>query len=405
MKHHPLLLALAAALLLSAATAGATTWHVEKDGTGDFTIIQEAVDAAASGDTIQIGPGRYDDWFWVVFGNSVGYVESHDKDLTFLGAGAEATVIGHDVIPFIDSVNILGLYSHGDGIFLRVKDIGFENIRRAASVSFSDGRIEVEHCRFEHCSWGVYAVAQDGGWIRNCVFTDVGYWPTASNGKAVTLSDPTSDVKIENCQFTDCFGGIGCYWDYTTDVEVINCDISGGRTGVAFVDRASGTVRDCHLEGQEWYGVVGSDANTVVLEDNEIIVNHPDAEATGVRMYRSGGGNWTLRRNLIKASNGNTCFRLYTPYEGFFARDNHFIRDDTESLFCWALTATPVCYNIDVSGNYWGTTDSAEIAAGILDRNDDDEMNYYFIYEPFLEGEVPVQKESFGGMKALFRGR
>ncbi len=39
--------------------ARARTWHVEKDGSGDFTVIQAAVDAAAPGDTIRIGAGQF----------------------------------------------------------------------------------------------------------------------------------------------------------------------------------------------------------------------------------------------------------------------------------------------------------------------------------------------------------
>jgi hypothetical protein len=40
------------------------TWSVEKDGSGDFSVIQDAVEAAAPGDTIQIGEGRFED-FWL----------------------------------------------------------------------------------------------------------------------------------------------------------------------------------------------------------------------------------------------------------------------------------------------------------------------------------------------------
>ena len=39
------------------------TWVVELDGSGDFTVIQDAVDAAADGDTIFIGPGHHTAWF------------------------------------------------------------------------------------------------------------------------------------------------------------------------------------------------------------------------------------------------------------------------------------------------------------------------------------------------------
>ena len=39
-------------VLAVASSAHGRTWHVEKDGSGDFTVIQDAVDAAADGDVI-----------------------------------------------------------------------------------------------------------------------------------------------------------------------------------------------------------------------------------------------------------------------------------------------------------------------------------------------------------------
>jgi hypothetical protein len=48
-----------AVLALLATTVAASTWSVQRDGTGDFTTVQPALDAAADGDTILIGPGEY----------------------------------------------------------------------------------------------------------------------------------------------------------------------------------------------------------------------------------------------------------------------------------------------------------------------------------------------------------
>lgn len=36
----------------------ATTWVVAKDGSGDYSVIQDALDVCAAGDTVQIKPGR-----------------------------------------------------------------------------------------------------------------------------------------------------------------------------------------------------------------------------------------------------------------------------------------------------------------------------------------------------------
>ena len=42
--------------------AQSETWRVEQDGSGDFVTIHDATIACSAGDTIMIGPGRYDDF-------------------------------------------------------------------------------------------------------------------------------------------------------------------------------------------------------------------------------------------------------------------------------------------------------------------------------------------------------
>ena len=69
------LLALLAAALVIPPAAGAATWRVERDGSGDYTTIQPAVDAAASGDTILIGPGQYTEYQHV---HPLGWVNPAD---------------------------------------------------------------------------------------------------------------------------------------------------------------------------------------------------------------------------------------------------------------------------------------------------------------------------------------
>ena len=52
------ILAVLACILLVQEIRAATIW-VAKDGTGDFEIVADAVEAAASGDTIRIRAGVY----------------------------------------------------------------------------------------------------------------------------------------------------------------------------------------------------------------------------------------------------------------------------------------------------------------------------------------------------------
>ena len=96
--------------VLLAATTTAATWQVAKDGSGDFTVIQDAVDVASPGDVIMVGPGRYEEF--QVWNDGVHdwhiYVLIETDDLTIIGSGPDETIIG----PVDNSVN--GEYTKTD---------------------------------------------------------------------------------------------------------------------------------------------------------------------------------------------------------------------------------------------------------------------------------------------------
>ena len=110
-------------------SAQATTIYVEKDGGGDFSVIQDAVDAAADGDVIMIGPGRFDDYTvdpqW---GNFRLWLYG-DKSLTFIGSGVDGTIIGPT--SYGGNVHDWGIFSYPGQSTIRLEGIRFENLNRS----------------------------------------------------------------------------------------------------------------------------------------------------------------------------------------------------------------------------------------------------------------------------------
>jgi len=99
MKTTATITALLAVLLATQSIAA--TYRVELDGSADFTNLQPAVDAAATGDTIQIGPGRWDQY---VMYEAPGWTDQvvvavDYKNLTLIGSGQDVTYLGPEVAP------------------------------------------------------------------------------------------------------------------------------------------------------------------------------------------------------------------------------------------------------------------------------------------------------------------
>ena len=70
----------------------------------------------------------------------------------------------------------------------------------------------------------------------------------------------------------------------------------------------------------------------------------------------------------------------------------------------------PADHHLDMTGNWWGTTDRDSISAWIHDGNDviwppGGLVECTVDFEPIAEAPIPTEKKSLGGLKALFLGR
>jgi len=58
---------------------------------------------------------------------------------------------------------------------------------------------------------------------------------------------------------------------------------------------------------------------------------------------------------------------------------------------------------LDLSNNYWGTTDTGLIDDWIWDGNDDPEVHAFVDYEPFAGQPIPTEQRTWGEVKNLYR--
>lgn len=158
-----------ATILIVCTSAHGATWYVAKDGSGDFSVIQDAVDAASDGDIIEVGPGRYEEY--QPYNNfSDIFVWVQDKSLTINGAGAEETIIGPEDPESLERGSS-GIAAHGSQFF-SLHSLTIENMRSGGSMDASVQVLEVSSCIFRNgeVPWGLTVDCAQGGFIRDCRF-------------------------------------------------------------------------------------------------------------------------------------------------------------------------------------------------------------------------------------------
>jgi len=170
------LLCLVSLIVVAAVQGGlAATITVEKDGSGDYTQVQPALDAAASGDTVLIGPGEFTElipsyipgYAWDV--EVCAYVRV--PNLTIIGAGAGQTILGPTSYQGSTQTYSPKCMVWLDGNERFVEGITFRNCFEGMHIV--EGPLYVDGCEFlNNGRYGIiWGTNGQGGYVRNSHFS------------------------------------------------------------------------------------------------------------------------------------------------------------------------------------------------------------------------------------------
>lgn len=367
----------------------AATLRVERDGSGDYATIQPALDAAASGDTILIGPGEYTEysmvripgyaWDVAVF----GYSEL--PNLTIIGAGAGQTIIG-PTAPMRDSstYSAKGLVWVG-GTELYLHGVAVKNCYEGLHVP--RGTLNVAGCVFEDNSQGVVWSPQGmGGLFENDEFTS-----TLSFPEALAVLGPATGVTLRNV--TSHSGG-RFYFSSVMGAVLDSCDLAGGVSSVDCLFGSDVTISNCQIHDAENQQVAIREATCHI--ENSVLEGGVGANAVNAL-------DWsvlTVTGSVL--SGGGFAAIISQGASQITVHNSHVLKGAQWAV--WSNGAIPgghVTY--DLSSNYWGTTSASNIAAWIWDSVDSSANWGTVNYQPFSSQEVPTESRSWGDLKALFR--
>ena len=377
---------LALALVLCTATVvGATTWHVAQDGSGDFEIIQDAVDAAEPGDVIHIHAGRYLNIteHWDLYGDGAIFLDVHvviTKDnLTLQGDGPDLTIIGPESVPPGADQNYVGIsVCFNEATILTIRDFAVEGVRYG--VNGASPYLNVMDCRFEEGEHGVWLQDADGQTtISDCYFRDLG-------GGVSGIHD-SDNIEIYQSVFENC--GEAAVFLGNEGVVIDGCEFLGGFSGINLQQGSSGAVSNCTFREvystaiyTTFHGAV--DARRCTFDG-------------GIRgIYIEGFGGSYIEECTFTGQSFAAAY--YSSNDPNILTDCNIYNGGQWSVYC---LASGDCY-LDMRGNYWGTDDETQIQAWIYDANDDPAHNCTVDYIPF-SSVVSIEQKSWSEVKGLFR--
>lgn len=373
--------ALVCALGVCPAPTEAAIIRVALDGSGDYDVLQDAVAAAQSGDTISIAPGVYTQT------RMVPDPSGQSSEVMARVAQAELTIIGDDVASVVigPATPAANLETGPDGIQanfgvdLTVRGLTIRHVN--TGVSSIGTQLSVQDCRFITCERGV-----DTGVTIQVQISDVEI--TGVEAQGILISDVQGETPaiIERCSITDTSIGI----DMQTEGNLVaDCAVLRGTVGIQTSFAGTSQIVNCTLTGQGNVGIGVLGGSSVWANGNLISgaaqCFYVSGFLGGVENQLMGGSFATLR--VL----GRSVLDLH---------DNHILNSGGWSVR--AESGANSIWTIDLTNNFWGTDDPAQIAEWIYDRNDSTNTWLLVDYQPFYGQPVSTTETSFGKVKAAF---
>ncbi len=370
-------------LLAMSAPSGAAVWTVEKDGSGDFTVIQDAVDAAADGDTLMIGPGRFDDYRRYTLGAWVDrlfHVLLNGRSLTMIGSGEGETVIGPESeFPITEhAIGVTLVY----GSELRMSELTIEHCYGGLNC-WDTSYLEIDRCTFQHQTWGVGCgvFSSRGARITDCTFlnVDTGIFPGSGS----------VDVVVDRCMFRGMIYGMNT--TSTQGLIVTDCRIEDSLMGIQLWSSSTATLTDVDIETDRMSMIVKAGSH----------VDLTNSRLSGgdlATVWVDGLSSLTGSGNILR---GNDCPPLRIYRSDVALSDSHILSFSGYAVEC--EPNFPADWTLDLRNNWWGVSDADSVASLIYDGNDSPDIDILVDYLPYRDGQVSNESMGWGELKRLFR--
>ena len=324
MKRFILLFAMAGLACLFTGTAFGNILNVP---TAEYQTIQAGIDAATSGDTVQVAAGTYQETITMKSG------------VTIQGAGQGVSIIDGQEKGHVVTANSVDSAATLDGFTIT-------NGRSFAGggMYIVDSSPTVSHCTFS----GNTASTQIGGGIYNanssptvtyCIFSG----NSAGKYGGGMANSNNSSPTVTNCTFS---GNSAIFIDYS---------YAGGGGGIFNLTNSSPTVENCTFSGNTAMlggGIANFDSSSPTVTNCIFSGNPVNYNGGGMANYSSSAPtvtNCTFSANTVNAQGGGMWNSQSSP-----TLTNCILWNDSPNEISGYSSAPTVTYS-DIQGGYSGT--------------------------------------------------
>jgi len=388
MRRSALLTCIVAATwCVLSAPAGATTWNVKADGSGDVPTIQAAVDAAGSGDEILVHPGSYT---WNNQGTGTEFAL-----ITFIRG------VGGFTMRSVGGPQSTVLNAQGQGrvlYFMAYNDVTIEGFTITGGNAplfgdFDGGGIIAHLCPVvvRDCIIKNNTARRGGGvWcggVSTMNFIDCEISNnTAEEGAGILFVNSSTSAFVSGCVIKGNTAALraGGVFAYNNALTFENTIIAGNTAGtlggaVYAYNVPPSTMNNCTMAGNTAHDTGGGVyvfAGTNLTLDNTIIAFNID----GGPIYVDGLSTLSLGCTDVYGNGGGDAIPAgVVDLGGNFSADPEFC--GPVNTYDFSLNGSSPC----APGN-----DPGGVGCGLIGAL------------PVLCGDVPVERRSWGAMKALY---
>ncbi len=369
-------------LAVLADTSSSETHRVRLDGSGDFMVIQDAIDTAASGDTIDIGPGRfetmslYQNPYWT--SEAVAIIQ--DKELFLIGQGDDRTFIGPDaqVEGNWTPIVIISIRST-----LHLRDVTVESL--PTGLYSGSGTLDIAECTFRNNPHGAISSHDDA----SCIIVDSLFKDANSSVNCWR----SQNLTFRRCEFLDLYDV--AISTILTTLEVDDCNFDTKSGGIQD-DSGHTRITNSTIKTIWGYNVAGVWYSDVTLENNDLWDGRVQVAS--------------INHSVIRGSNNRFHGATYpegtkTIYSGlgYFELHECDIAKGTGAYTVWAdwrVNLVPVVLHLE--SNRWGANSEEELQNWIYDQRDDPYNQVIVDYRPALDLPVANRDMTWSELKVLF---